>query len=485
MRILSRYYFFLCLALLIIIASCSRGTDNNPPPPPPPSPPAPALNYALLHGWWDVVKITDPSGTQYVGGRWYFDSDNFHFQSFGQLGTRTGSWSTRPGDSMRLDLTAGWGAPTWGQFLIKKLVSDTLIFLYGTATAIYKKFDSLPITTPPISTIAGTGTNGFSGDGGLATAAKISDATFCIDAARNIYMLDAHRVRKITAATGIITTIAGTGVNGYSGDGGLAINAALGRGSISVDLSGNIYLSDIDNHCIRKINASDGKINRIAGTPSPYGGYTGDGGSAINALLNYPSSLKLDPAGNLVFVDLQNRRIRKIDLSTGIITTIAGNGVLGSGGDGGPAIQAELRMNSITVDDAGNIIIVESNSHKLRRILASTGVISTIAGNGMKGYNGEGVQALNTMFDGIISAAVDASGNVYTAEHGTNRIRKLSITDGKFYTVAGTGYGNYTGEGIHASAFAVYFPDCLNVDGQGKLYFMDRYNYRLRKIQTN
>jgi len=432
-----------------------------------------------------VVQINDPSGTLYVGGKLYFDSDKFHFQGFGMLGSRTGMWNTLPNDSVKMDLNAGWGAPVSGRVLIKRLVSDTLIFQHGTATAIYKKFDSLPITTPPISTIAGTGTNGVSGDGGLATSAKISGGSFCLDANRNIYMLDVNRVRKITVATGIITTIAGTGDSFYSGDGGPAINAQLGNGSIVVDASGNIYLSDIEYNCIRKINASDGKINRIAGTPSPSGGFAGDGGAAINSLLSDPWSLKLDAAGNLIFADATNRRIRKIDLNTGIISTVAGNGTLGSGGDGGPAIQAQLMMNSIALDNVGNILIVEDNSNKLRRVSSSTGVITTIAGNGLKGYNGEGVGALSTMFDGLTSAAADGFGNIYTAEYGSNRIRKLSITDGKFYTVAGTGYGNYTGEGIHASAFAIYFPGFLNVDSQGKLYFMDRYNYRLRKIETN
>ena len=470
------------LILAILILSCSRQGSNqdlNPPPPPPP-PPGPSQTY--LHGWWKATQLYYPSGNYFASPRLYFASDGFHFEVAGAgLGTIVGTWSWTATDSLRLTITGGIGIGNHGM-RIAKLTRDTLIAYINTYYTSYIKLDSAVIDSKPISSIAGTGTRGFSGDGGPASAAQIDGGRICIDAANNLYLTTFDRIRKITAATGIIQTIAGTGTSGHSGDGGPAISAQIRAESVAVDANGNVFFADDLNHCIRRINAANGGINTIAGIPGPHPGFAGDGGSAINAQLGRPSSLCLDSGGNLFFFDAFNQRIRKIAAATGIITTVAGNGTLGTGGDGGPALSAQLFPGTIAIDKTGNIFIADGNTFRIRKITASTGLINTIAGTGVKGYDGEGIAATSSKLNEIHSIYPDASGNLYFGEATNPRIRKLA-TDGKIYTVAGTGFNGYTGEARHATAVDIGASLSLLLDSQGNILFTA--NLRIRKINGN
>ena len=244
---------------------------------------------------------------------------------------------------------------------------------------------ALAFTPGIISTVAGTpGASGYSGDGGPATSAELQHAWgVAVDSAGNLYIADTFNqiIRKVNAASGTITTVAGTpGTSGYSGDGGPATSAELSLPyGVAVDSSGNLYIADLGNSLVRKVNAS-GTITTVAGTPGTIG-YSGDGGPATSAELQYAWGVAVDSAGNLYIADTQNCRIRKVNAS-GTITTVAGNGTSGYSGDGGPATSAELSYPyGVAVDSAGNLYIADTQNYRIRKVNAS-GTITTVAGNG-------------------------------------------------------------------------------------------------------
>ncbi len=274
-----------------------------------------------------------------------------------------------------------------------------------------------------ITTIAGTGEGGYSGDDGPATAARLDSARgVALDGDGNLYIADTenHRIRKVDAA-GTIVTVAGTGAGGYSGDGGPAIAAQLnGPSGVAPDAAGNLYIADFFNHRIRRIDAA-GTIVTVAGTGA--GGYSGDGGPAIAAQLNGPSGVAPDAAGNLYIADIENHRIRRID-AAGTIATVAGAGEYGDGGDGGPAAAAQLALpEGVAVDSAGNFYIADTRNHRIRRVDAA-GVITTVAGTGEYGDGGDGGPATEARIASPLGVAVDSAGNFYIADSGNHRIRK-------------------------------------------------------------
>ena len=280
-----------------------------------------------------------------------------------------------------------------------------------------------------ITTIAGTGISGHTGDGGPATVATIGPAVGVLaDSVGNIFFTEwtYNTVRRISTS-GIITTIAGNGSVGFSGDGGPATAAQFaGASSILMDKKGNIYVTDLVNNHIRKISTT-GIITSIAGTGVGIaGGYSGDGGPATAANLKYPIFSAWGPNGDLYFCQWPHAVVRKID-TFGIITTVAGNGISGYSGDNGPATNAQLRHpHGIAVDSVGNMFIAEFESHVIRRVDVLTGIITTIAGTGVAGYGGDGGPASAAKLYMPNYLALDRQGNLYVNDVGNFRIRRIT-----------------------------------------------------------
>jgi sugar lactone lactonase YvrE len=335
-----------------------------------------------------------------------------------------------------------------------------------------------------ISTIAGNGTAGYTGDGGPATAAELNNAVgLYADDSGNVLIADVYNncVRKVNTS-GIISTIAGTGVGGYSGDGGSAIIAHLnGPYGVTKDLSGNIYIADMGNYRIRKVNTS-GIISTIVGNGTR--GYNGDGIAATAAELNDPGSITIDATGNIYIGDRNNNRIRKVNI-TGIITTVAGNGTGGYNGDGGAATSSELFYpQGIALDTSGNIYIADATNYRLREV-NTLGAINTIAGNGTPYYYGDGGYATACKFSESASVRVDVLGNIYISDDvDYNEIRKIS-TSGIISAFAGNPGASYSGEGVPATAAGLNTPRGSAIDDSGNFYITDADNMRVRKVNTS
>ncbi len=277
-----------------------------------------------------------------------------------------------------------------------------------------------------ITTIAGNGVQGFSGDGGLATAAELNGCTYvCRDSSNNLYVADYgnNRIRKISPA-GIITTFAGNGGSAYSGNGGQATAAELYLPcGVIADDTGNIYIADSYNNVVRKVNTS-GIITAFAGTG--FGSYSGDGGLAVNADLNKPFRISFDNLWNMYIADSFNSRIRKVN-SSGIITTVAGSGVAGFSGDGGPATAAEMDSpDGMCVDPYGNLFIADTYNNRIR-FVDIWGTITTIAGNGIVSYSGDGGPALAAELYEPTGTSLSYSNILYIDDYANNRIRSFSV----------------------------------------------------------
>lgn len=345
-----------------------------------------------------------------------------------------------------------------------------------------------------IMTVAGTGRLGASGDGGPAFQATFNGLHgIAFDVAGNYYLADYnnHRIRKVST-DGIVTTIAGTGKAGYTGDGGPAIAAQIGfPHDVAVDLAGNVYFADLFSRRVRKVSP-DGIITTVAGNGRA--GYTGDGGPATEAPFALPAGVGLDAQGNLYIADFgatpgdNQGRLRKV-APDGIITTLAGGGARDPAnpfGDGRPGREARLNNpEGVTADAMGNLFISDLSNNRIRK-LTPDGIIHTVAGNGPVGmgsgaFGGDGGPAIEAKFNFTHSVAVDAAGNLFIADMYNNRVRKVS-PDGIVTTVAGSGPVRgepgaarlaYSGEGGPATSARLVGPFRVAIDAAGNLYILD------------
>ncbi len=339
-----------------------------------------------------------------------------------------------------------------------------------------------------IFTVVGTGAPGYSGDGGQARHAALNQPfDVALDRHGNLYFSDAnnHCVRRVERASGVITTVAGTGTAGYSGDGGPATKAQLHSPyGIALDAEGNLYIVDRLNACIRVVEAATGIIRTVAGTGQP--GYGGDGGPAVKAQLQEPNDIVLDGLGRAYIADVQDHRIRVVDLATGVITTFAGTGEPSSGGDGGPAGRAALLgPRALALGPTGDLYICLRNDHKVRKVDMRTGFIYTVAGTGAKGYTGDQGPALQATFNGPKELAVDRYDNIFLVDTENHCIRRVEMASGLVTTVAGTGQPGGSGDDGPAVRAMLKRPHGVCVDAVGNLYIGDSENHRIRFVAVN
>ena len=386
-------------------------------------------------------------------------------------GTSSFSGDSGPATSASLANPYGIAADSSGNFFI--------------ADSGNNRIRKVELATGIITTIAGNGISGFSGDGGPATSASLGQPRrVAVDAAGNLFIADRgnQRIRKVDPITGIITTVAGNGTRGFSGDGGPATGASLADPyGIAVGSSGNLFIADLYNQRIRKVDPA-GIITTVAGNGTS--GFSGDGGPATSASLSFPLGVAVDSSGNLFIADLANHRIRKVDPAA-TITTVAGNGTFGFSGDGGAATHASLKAPvGVAVDAAGNVSIVDYANQRIRRVDPATGLITTVAGNGSLGFSGDGGPATSASLANPAGVAVDANDNLFIADSANHRIRKVDPA-GTITTVAGKGSWGFSGDGGPATSARLSTPSGVGVDAAGNLFIADFGNQRIRKVDPS
>ncbi len=412
-------------------------------------------------------------------------------------GSRTAGFSGDGGPAVQAQLFLPRGAATDGA---------GNLYIADTFNHRIRRIDAAEIITTVAGTAAagfdggGFDRGGFSGDGGPAAQARLMfPQNVAADGAGSLYIADSgnHRIRRIDAA-GAITTFAGTGESGFSGDGGPATQAQLSSpGGAALDEAGNLYIADNGNQRIRRVDAA-GTIATVAGTGES--GFDGDGGPVTQALLSGPRGVAVDKEGNFYIADSGNHRIRRVD-SAGIVTTVAGTL---ERGDGGPASQAQLNEPAgAAVDETGNLYIADTFHHRIRRV-DSAGIIATAAGtgegqdmvppvwipvslaaagSGAVGLNGDGVPAVETRLTHPYGVAADEAGNLYVADTGNNRIRRVNSM-GIVTTVAGTGDSGFDGDGGPASQAQLSNPLGVAADYAGNFYIADTLNHCIRRVDS-
>jgi hypothetical protein len=361
---------------------------------------------------------------------------------------------------------------------------------YGTSATAVATYYIDSTQSPFIYTVAGNESWGYAGDGGLATVASLNRLLgVVVDGAGDIYIADSGNnvVRKVAAGTGIITTVAGTGIAGYSGDNGPATKAQLSDPfGLAVDAAGDLYISDYANNVVRKVIANTGTITTYAGSTTATS--LGDNGPATSAQLPAPAGLALDTAGNLYIADYLH--VRKVTASTGIITTVAGDGNSGYTGDKGPATSATLSgVNGVALDGLGNLFIADTYNNAIREVTVSTGVITTVAGTGPSNtgssFGGDGGPATSAQLYQPYSVAVDTAGNLFIADTSNQAVREVTASNGIINTIAGHPPDNcssVSGDGGPAVEAGLCYPVALSLDSIGNLYIAENDSYRIREI---
>lgn len=349
---------------------------------------------------------------------------------------------------------------------------------------------ALPATGQTSITVAGSGlADGpltFSGDGGAATAAQLASPTgLALDARGNLYFADriVDRIRKVDVATGLISTVAGSGSRGYSGDGASATAAALKLpNGVAGDSQGNLYIADTENDVVRKVDLLTGTIQTVAGGGNPSDtiqSFAGDGGPATEARLRKPTNVKVASNGDLYIADSGHGRVRKVTVGTAVISTVAGGSLTGSYAEGQLATTAHLDVRDIVLDRNRNLYIALGSQNRIRRVDASTGILTTVMGTGRSGgvgpwFAGDGGPAINAEAHTVSSLAIDAQNNIYFVDLQNRRVRKVDSSTGVISTVAG---------GLATDN--MFNPSSVDVDHEGNLYIADTGSRQIRKMGLN
>jgi sugar lactone lactonase YvrE len=451
--------------------------------------PASMAELNLYQTYGNVGVAVDPAGNLFIA-----DTGNNRLRKVDTAGTIT--TIAGGGGNMGSASFSGDGGPATSAQLNSP--SDVAVdpggnlFIADTGNNRIRAVD----TAGTITSVAGSGGfGGFGGDGGPATSAQLNAPSgVAVDTTGNLFIADNrnNRIRKVDTA-GTMMSVAGNGTSGFGGDGGPATSGQLdlyGNAGVAVDAAGNLYIADTGNERVRKVDTV-GTITTVAGNGSCCG-FSGDGGAATSAQLNYPRSVTLNAAGNLFIADTSNNRIRTVD-AAGIITTVAGGGSPTDGlGDGGPAASAQLNAPwSVTADTAGNLFIADTGHQRIRKI-DTAGTITTVAGDGTVycspfggcggGFSGDGGPATSAQLSNPFGVAVDGAGNLFIADSYNQRIRKVD-TAGTITSVAGTGECcDFSGDGGPATSAQLSLPSGVAVDTAGDLFIADTWNQRIRKV---
>jgi hypothetical protein len=371
------------------------------------------------------------------------------------------------------------GAPTSAQLNLPTAVlvdSSGNLFISDSANNVIRE-----VSAGTIQTVAGTGTAGFSGDGGLATSAQLRTPTgLALDASSNLWFADNGNnvIREVLAQTHIINTVVGQVAGGYGGDNGPAANALLlGPTGLFLDASGNLFIADTGNNVIREV--AGGIIQTVAGNGTQ--GYTGDGGAATSATMDTPVSVFTDASGNLYIADAFNYVVRKV--TSGTIRTFAGNSTKNLSGDGALATNAFVDGPwGVVADSSGDLYLTAFDADEVRKVSAGTGLIQTVAGNGTSGFSGDGGAATAAQLYAPTGLALDPSGNLFIADQGNHRIREVLASNGNIQTIAGSGGIGYTGDGGPATSAQIGYPTAIFRDSHGNIFFGDWYNNVVREV---